>query len=326
MNHFKSFIQYLSRIYLPGFLVLFLFFGSAFLLLNSKTVEEEYRRAYSLEIEDYAWMKKINKIDGLVLGSSTLRYGLSCSLLESEVYKQWVNLSMDARDPVVFYLLLNRYLKELKPQIVLVGLDPWIFSKSYYRYRNPVMLNDLNCSQKIKYYSQVDQKLPIRILKSNYFPRNYESPTKNVTVPDDFGSIKLNRQAINFNEVNQDFFQLADYGWSQVQFEYLKKIDSLCGLEKVRVIYLISPKRKDYVSTCNEKFNFEHNSWWTLINKTIPNAEIIGTYGALNNYDQNKIFAEAYHLNSFGQNIFSEYVKDNISKSKRVNLNYNFIE
>ena len=326
MNHFKSFIQYLSRTYLPAFLVLFILFGSAFFLSNNKTAEEEYCRAYNLEIEDYAWMKKINKIDGLVLGSSTLRYGLSCGLLQSETYKQWVNLSMDARDPVVFYLLLSRYLKELKPQIVLVGLDPWIYSKSYYRYRNPIMLNDLNCSQKIKYYSQVDQKLPIRILKSKFFPRNDESQTKNTTVPDDFGSIKLNRQAINFNEVNQDFFQLADFGWSQVQFEYLKKIDSLCGLKKVRVIYVISPKRKDYVSTCIKKFNFEHNRWWTLINETIPNAEIIGTYGALKNYDQNKIFAEAYHLNGFGQNIFSEYVKDNISKSKRVNLNYNFIE
>jgi hypothetical protein len=326
MGQFKLFIQYLAKVYLPGFFLLILIFAAPFFLKFNNTSEKELHFAYYSEIEAYKWTKRINKIDGLILGSSTLRYGLSCDLLQSDQYRQWVNLSMDARDPVVFYLLLNRYLKELKPKIVLLGLDPWIYSKSYYRYRNPVMLNDLNFSQKLKYYSHVDQKLPIRILKYRYFTRNDGSPIKNVKVPDDFGSVKLNSQAINFNEVNQDFFQLADYGWSQVQFDYLKKIDSLCALKKVKVIYIISPKRKDYVSTCIEKFNLEHNRWWTLINETIPNAEIIGTYGALKNYDQNKIFADAYHLNGFGQNIFSEYVKDNISKSKRVNLNYNFIE
>jgi hypothetical protein len=163
-------------------MVLFLLFGSAFILWNNRTTEEEYCRAYNLEIEDYAWMKKIDKIDGLVIGSSTLRYGLSCGLLESEAYKQWVNLSMDARDPVVFLLFIKRYNKKLKPKIVLLGLDPWIYSKSYYRYRNPVMLNDLNFSQKLKYYSHVDQKLPIRILKYRYFTRNDGSPIKNVKV------------------------------------------------------------------------------------------------------------------------------------------------
>ena len=62
MNHFKPFIKYLSRTYLPAFLVLFILFGSAFFLVNNKTAEEEYCRAYNLEIEDYAWMEKIKKI------------------------------------------------------------------------------------------------------------------------------------------------------------------------------------------------------------------------------------------------------------------------
>jgi hypothetical protein len=325
MSDFKLFINYLLKIFLPGVsLIIILLYFSFFEEIQTLS-EKKLSQAYSCEIEEYAWINRIDSIDGVILGSSSLRYGLSCELLKSKDYKQWVNLSKDARDPIVFYLLLRNCLKQFKPKIVLVGLDPWIYTKLYYKYRNNIMLNDLNSHERLFYFNHVDNGLLKKILK-NYFSFKYSNTTSKIikNTPPDFGSVKLNRSARNFNEINEDWFE-KKLGWSKIQFDYLFKIKGLCDSNKIRLVFVIPPKRNDFVHVSNSKFKLYNEDWWNRINNLIPKANIIGSYDALKYENQDSIFADAYHLNGRGQIIFSNYLKNNIINPKKIYKQYNFI-
>jgi hypothetical protein len=325
MGDFKLFIRYLFRVYiLPILLVITLLF----IMLNlgpQKITEKDLYNAYKNDIESYNWIAGIDSIDGVILGSSTLRYGLSCGLLKSQVYKQWVNLSMDARDPIVFYLLLKKNIKLFKPKIVLVGLDPWIYSKLYYRNRATTMYSDFKLTERLNYFLSIDYRLPIILCKNQFAGTNKKPETKNDKIPPDFGSVKLTRNAVNFNEINDDWFRIKEFGWSKIQFEYLHKLKILCQSHRINLVFIVSPKRNDYINVVNSNFKLYHQDWWNQINSDLQNEQIIGTYDALKKFNQDSIFAEAFHLNNNGQIIFSEYVRKFISKPSKINKHYNFI-
>jgi hypothetical protein len=108
MSDFSSFYDYLKKVYMPTLIIVFILSCIVVLFpeydnFDFKKLEStKLNRVYEGEINSYSWVKRVENIDGLILGSSTLRYGISCETIKSEDYPQWINLSMDARDPVVF--------------------------------------------------------------------------------------------------------------------------------------------------------------------------------------------------------------------------------
>jgi hypothetical protein len=273
-------------------------------------------------------LNNLNSIDGIVLGSSTLRYGLSMDSINKNLHQTWVNLAMDARDPVVCFLLLKKTLSTHNPKIVVMGLDPWIYSKYYYRHRSEIMYFDFNFEEKI-YFGFEKKNLPF-VLARNMIntSRNAfnEEKTPPKPTPKGLGSIELKRSAVNFKEVNDDWFKLNRYNWSELQFEYLKKINELCKQKKLRIVYVITPKRLDYIKSIKSNFLDEHTIWWNKIISRIPKEEVLGTYDCLEEFNQDSIFAEAYHLNGFGQKCFSQYIIHNLSKTNRIKSDFNFLE
>jgi hypothetical protein len=325
MGDFKRFRKYLICNLIPSFAIIILFAGiTIFFPSTIKLTEEKLFEAHEDQINNYAWTDKMDSIDGIILGSSTLRYGLSSTLLKSKEYPQWVNFSMDARDPIVDYILLKNYCNKIKPKIVLVGLDPWIYSKKYYQHRNAIMLNDLNPTEKLNFLISVDHFLPVKLIKNNLNDSKTHKPRMK-TIPPDFGSVKLNRTAINFNEVNEDWFDINKFGWSEIQFEYLLKIKNLCHAKGIKLIFVVAPKRKDYIDVSILKFQSENKIWWEKICDILNDENIIGTYDALYHYNQDSIFVDAYHLNENGQVIFSSYLKKLIKNPQKIEKKYNFI-
>jgi hypothetical protein len=82
---------------------------------EKKIAETLHNHVYE-ELNNYAWVSKAKKVSGFILGASTLRYGLSSHLL-SNTDSIWINFSMDARDPIISFFLLEKYYKIQKPKI-----------------------------------------------------------------------------------------------------------------------------------------------------------------------------------------------------------------
>lgn len=324
MTDFKRFKYYLIRIFSPAFAIIILVFGITIFYPRMVISYEKLVEAHNDQIQSYQWTAEVDSIDGIILGSSTLRYGLSSNLLKSKEYAQWVNFSMDARDPIVNFILLKEYCSKIKPKIVLVGLDPWIYSKKYYQHRNNILLNDLNSWEKFNYLISVDYLLPIKLIK-NYLNKSDTYKPNKIKIPSDFGSVKLSRTAVNFNEVNEDWFEINKFGWSNIQFEYLLKIKNLCDENGILLVFVVPPKRKDYIEVSLSKFESENKLWWEKISTILPNENIVGTYDALSQQNQDSIFAEAYHLNDKGQVVFSSYLKTAINNPKKIVKELNFI-
>jgi len=221
MGH-KALLKYLLKRILPPVLGLFFFYASVYIFSNDYEVSEDrLYRAYKHDLSSYNWLNNLNSIDGIVLGSSTLRYGLSMDSINKNLHQTWVNLAMDARDPVVCFLLLKKTLSTHNPKIVVMGLDPWIYSKYYYRHRSEIMYFDFNFEEKI-YFGFEKKNLPF-VLARNMIntSRNAfnEEKTPSKPTPKGLGSIELKRSAVNFKEVNDDWFKLNRYNWSELQFE-----------------------------------------------------------------------------------------------------------
>ncbi len=320
-----SFIKFVAKNYLLPTLLVLIIVG----LVSSKKYmlsESQLEKSYEEDLNNFAWIHKIPQAEGYIFGSSSLRYGLSASAL-SDSNSQWLNLSKDARDPIVFYLLLKKYYPYKHPKKIIVGLDPWIFSKGYYYYRNQIMFLDLDASTTWA-MRQKDASVYFTKFKQVVYSRFSEtaSPTLGIIdkIPGDFGSIKLTKSAANFRKIDEDWFDVKRYGWAELEFEYLGKIKQFCNTHNIELIFVIPPKRNDYTRTAKKLFAEEHRIWWQKINQVIGGEKIIGTFSDLSAYPQDSIFAESCHLNERGQQVYSHWLKEHIDKLERITTERNF--
>ena len=100
--------------------------------------EKKLESIYSGKTNAYEWIKSI-KSDSIIFlaGSSSVKYGLSCKILNNMSTEncKYVNIASDARDPLETYFLIKK-LNLNNVSEIYFGLDPWIYTKSYYFYRD----------------------------------------------------------------------------------------------------------------------------------------------------------------------------------------------
>ena len=298
-------------------------------LLSEKNLEKSF---YDIQC-DYQWVKKVehpNKV--LLLGSSSVRYGLSCTILDSLSADSlcFLNLAMDSRDPIATYFLLKRMdLKNVKS--VYFGIDPWIYTKRYYRYRTHLLYADFNTLQAIRYFKDQDKSV-FKTRYSNFIEHfkesiEYKCKDTNQEIPIDFGSVKLERKAKNFDVPINQWFQIEEYGWSTLQFEYLQKLVSLCKKNNISFTAFIPPKRSDFCKAYKDHCSETHKSFIQNLKEAHFDSPIIGSFNQLTPLGDTVLFIEAYHLNELGQRLYSaEFYKmimdkNNPSASNRQWLN-----
>ena len=282
--------------------------------------KEALQNAYATSIAEYMWVSHTGPAKGFLLGSSTIRYGVSCSLLHSDD-SLWYNFAMDARDPIVSYLVLEKYWPLKQPKTVIVGLDPWIYAKAYYAYRKPIMYLDLDGWSAWKYrredrniiFSKAKEYLKYKL----GIPGVCHVPGDTV-VPADYGSATLTRKAANFNWMRGNIFSIEEYGWSGIQFYYLEQIKRYCDERGVKAIFVIPPKRADFIEWTTKGFPVEQRQWWDSVNKHIGGAFLINAISAFSLLNQDSIFADSYHLNPRGQTAFSLYLKQRITMADTI--------
>jgi hypothetical protein len=324
----KFLFKLFKFISIPFALVLLFEIGISFYHENMFS-EKNLEPLFYKEISDYKWISNINSDKIIVLaGSSSVRYSLSCSKLnelnpDSSIY---VNIAMDARDPIATFFII-KHLDIKKISEVYFGLDPWIYAKKYYKHRNRHLYLDFKFTEFLKYSKKEDRSAFLKRYKSLLsFFINRTKPCKeiNYNIPYDFGSAVLNRTAVNFSDL-ADLFQIESYGWSDLQFIYLKKIQDYCFDNNVKFTIFIPPKRSDYSESYKSKFINIHHEY---VNKLVENgirAQVFGKFNELDAIGDSLFFVDNCHLNEKGQKKYSEiFYEMTLSKSERFTLKYNW--
>lgn len=274
---------------------------------------------------NYEWINEI-KSDSLIIlsASSSVRYGLSCKILNdlSEQKYAFVNLAMDARDPIETYFILKHLnLKKIKK--IYFSLDPWIYTKRYYMHRNNYFYLDFSFIEILKYSYEHDKSSFMKRYKSFAL---YILPNKcknnsalNLIIPENFGSLAIERSANkksanNFNAPINNFFQIEKYSWSKLQFQYLSKIADLCKREKIELTLFITPKRSDYSKFYKSKCIKIHNEFVSNIEKEKISLRVFGKYDQLESIGDTIYFSDIYHLNKLGQERYSHIFYEMINR------------
>lgn len=274
--------------------------------------EDKLEHVFQDEVGAYRWINTM-KSDSLIVlsGSSSVRYGLSCSMLNqlSSDHLNYVSIAMDARDPIETYFILKS-LKKQKIHSVYFGLDPWIYAKRYYKHRTSYLYLDLTFIQVLKMTYEYDKNAFLSRYKKffEYLFHNENDSNENIqnSIPSDFGSATLDKKPTNFNKVADDWFQIEKYGWSDLQFKYLQKIVTLCEEKDIEFILLIPPKRLDYSTIYQEKCQDIHNQYISHLSNSVFSNPIIGTFDQFKNKGDSIFFVEPYHLNKKGQEEYSK--------------------
>lgn len=284
--------------------------------------EQNLENIYKQDAENYAWVNNLNSDSLKILsGSSSVRYGLSCTILNDLSLNKYsyVNIAMDARDPIQTYFILKNLDLE-NVSTIYFGLDPWIYTKRYYKYRNKYLYLDFSFTQILKYSKEHDKSAFLKryiSLISSILPHNSNvSTNKNQKIPKDYGSIELNSRAINFNDLAYSWFQINKYGWSELQFIYLKKIAELCNIKKIEFAVFIPPKRSDYSKDYKDNCSLIHNEFLNNLVDQNFNSKIFGKFNQLDRLGDFDNFKEAYHLNKNGQKKYSKLFYE-LAKNKK---------
>ena len=275
--------------------------------------------------KEYNWVNNIKGKDKvLLMGSSCVRYGLGCSKLNELANNEvsFINLAMDARDPIRSYFILKQLdLSDVKS--VYLGLDPWIYTKAYYKNRDEYMRLDLSLGETYDYYMDNDTRAfqkRYRAFIAYFFTAEPSVYTENNEVPADYGSVKLTSKSLNFNDSINKWFQIEKYGWSKLQFEYLVKIANTCKKNNVDFYTFIPPKRSDFSRIYKLKCAGIHKEFVDHLVSAGFDAPILGTFDQLNKDGDYDLFVESYHLNSKGQDVYSKIFYD-LTKGEKQNFN-----
>lgn len=270
--------------------------------------EKKLEKVFSHSGDEYQWISSIkNPSKILLLGSSTVKYGLNCREL-NELSRDslfFINLAANARDPIESYFILKQIdLAGIKA--VYMGIDPWIYTKAYYKSRNGYLYLDMDFITATKYGLKMDPKTLAGRYKGLFgsmlsFGSNNK---KNLVVPPDFGSGILTRKPINFNDSIHNKFKLDQYGWSDLQFEYLQKIAAFCKSKGISFYTFYPPKRSDFIVDYSRYCREINSSFLSKLKKAGFNSPMLGSFEQLQP-GGDSLFVDAYHLSAAGQDIYS---------------------
>ncbi len=275
-------------------------------LFTEKKLGKVFRHAG----EPYQWLSRVkhpHKV--LLLGSSSVKYGLSCTQLNALSHDSlaFISLAKDARDPIETYFILQQIdLTDVKA--VYMGIDPWIFVKTYYKNRKSYLYLDMDPLMAVRYSLDQDPRLfpgRYKSLITSLFPGSPVKKDTNQQVPRGFGSVALTRSPVNFDDPVYRKFQFEKWGWSDLQFEYLQKIVRFCREKNISFTAFYPPKRSDFVSDYSTNCASIHASFLGKLKDAGFSSPVIGSFDQLRSYGDS-LFADAYHLNGKGQEVYAE--------------------
>ena len=272
--------------------------------------EEKLEQAFRHKAGAYQWVNTIKHPKKVfLLGSSSIKYGLSCRELNRLAADSlaFINLAADARDPIETYFILKQ-LDLSGVKAMYMGIDPWIYTRNYYRNRHQYLLLDLPFTKALRYSKDYDLRLFAKRYKALFhFPDpDHPAAILQTSIPADFGSVALTKKPVNFNDPVSKKFRLNEYGWSELQFTYLQKIVSLCQEKGIAFTAFYPPRRMDFINDYESNCRDIQASFLAQLQKSGFTKQIKSSILSLQP-GNDSLFADAYHLNKAGQETYSRY-------------------
>lgn len=285
--------------------------------------EDQLETFFTNDALEYSWMDLVEG-DSIVLlgGSSSVKYSISSSELNRlDGQAKYINIAWNARGPIQTYFILKE-LDLSRVSHLYFGLDPWIYSKKYYTYRNKYMYLDFSLMESIAFNRNEDPSTFIKRYQS--FVKAFTKKQKrknnkaNNEIPEDFGSETLHRAAKNFGDSIEDLFKVDKYGWSEIQFAYLTKIEQLCIQKNIDFTVFIPPKRKDYIQKYKSEWMAYHQSYKSKLANHIS-SPIFGKFDIFHYDTLAPNFIDNIHLNEMGQDAYTKVFYESTRENHMVN-------
>lgn len=305
----KRFIKYSLLFFsIPAILLIAYYFS---LKAYLDAINYDINNLYSY---NYSWIKKLEAPPRILLmGSSTVRYGLSPTIISDELNipkSGVVNLAHNARTPIQSYYLLktNDYPCLDSLDAVFYGIDSWVFSKKYYKHDVRLMF-DLDLDELVvslyRGYFNIHSILGIDYLKLLVIGGNTK-PYSLKAVPADYGASKLTKRPINFQGSIEEWYDYENFSFSQLQFYYLRKIKDHFEERGIKFILLNLPRssawHREYVRDCQ---GLDH-AYNALMDEYLGEFKSIGSTTDIPCEIESELFNDGVHLNEKGQVYYSK--------------------
>ena len=223
-----------------------------------------------------------------------------------------------------YFILKSINLTNVKQ--LYLGIDPIIFTRAYYKNRFHYYYLDYSFLECIHYFEDHDN-LVFFDRYSNLFDFFYSSLESNIKknqkIPYDLGAMVSNQAPKEFNPAVRETFELEEYGWSDLEFNYLKKIVKLCKSNKIDFYAITMPRRTDFSKKYLKDCNDIQNQIESRLSNIYPKKRMIGKINCLDSLGDQRLFINSDHLNAEGQLIYSKIfynlIKINLTKSLQNN-------
>ncbi len=310
---------------------LFFVFSSLLLINLAGFLILQFSKPMLYANDRFVWINKLKKKpDTVILGTSTLRYGLNPKIVAKKLKKpvgSVVNVTYDAYSSVNLYYAYKSVEDNIDPHAkVFYGLDPWVFSEKYYK-QDKFMPMEWGVTERFQYLKDA-KKISDRFAKSVFgldsqrvkdvFKKFNAKIIRGRRIPRDYGAKVLKRKPKNFKTNLEDVFSYDYYGFSSAYFKYLKKIKDEVEKKGGEFILVIPPKQSRWVKAYKQKCKRIDNDFVTLIDRYLGDVKVIGSYYLIPSNLEKKMFNDAIHLNKFGMKYFSESFAEDINKVDRL--------
>lgn len=257
------------------------------------------------------------------MGSSMSRHSIMPSILEKNLNLNngaIVNIGMNAATPYEMYLSYKKSKQNYKNvKTFFYTLEPWIFQKSYYVHKKYEKL--------LWNYSDWTQFSTKHNINNNYYNKinllfNMYS-SSNSTISEDYGYSRLECKKFDTYSKEQLKETFSDnininYGISEFQLEYLKKLKLEIESQKSNFVIMYVPNHYSYYNNnieYNEKFN---NKLSKMLNNYIGKIKFIGSFNPTKFNLLDEDFMDTHHLCHRGAMKFSEHISNEIHNINQI--------
>ena len=314
-----------------------IFFSIFFLILYIIVNTSSFSKQVSITVSDKKFLKKYflfeefideKKSINLILGSSIIRQLIEPSLISSN----WFSFTNTSQNIYESYKFLDYYKNTIKIDTIIIGLAPFDFSSSFKKTvgiptmnGNFYIFGEDTLFQKETSYKKVFQniidiyfpsldEMVFNLLEFNNTKNNLSRKQGYLSVPSAVNSNKDLEMLYKSQNIKERLAYSYFYNISKSHtFEHFDLFNKLSDSLGIKVIYLISPKSKYFLSDMK---NYGYDTIWdSIINKMEQKKVEIWNFQNMNTESFDIIwFKDDTHCTKRAGILFTQIIKSKLNE------------
>jgi hypothetical protein len=253
--------------------------------------------------------KSTEDVDLLFLGSSHSYRGFDTRIFEKHSFRTF-NFGSSAQTPIQTKLLLDRYLKQLKPKKIIFEVNPASFVNDGVESAIDLISNDRNTVESVKMAFELKHIKVFNALiygfYNDFLEREKNFTEKRENKEDMYIKGGYVESKLRFYKVHLDTMPRT-WKWNESQFKAFESIYQKIKEEGIELILVQAPITKSTYSlyTNNHEFDQRLSKFGNYYN-----------FNTIIKLDDERHFEDFHHLNQNGVEEFNAYFIENILKKK----------